>query len=170
VKMPLSISTFVIKALHEIVPEYPLLHWRHLHRIVQEKSKDYYINQDYYTAFIEAMKKYASSVKDKSESAVTPDFSLMGAVFNDAPGILNVIGNYQKQDGSEFSADTKKNIQSGQQHLSQGIVAGGRNTLAHEEVTELKTSDLFSEKDCLDLLSLLSHLFKRLDNSVKNTP
>ena len=161
--------TPIIKALHEIVPEYPLLHWRHLHPIVQEKSKQYYINEDYYTAFIEATKKYTDLVKQKSGSGVTPDFNLMGAVFKEATGDLSVIGNYKKQDGSEFNADTKKNIQNGQQHLSLGIIAGGRNPLSHEEINELKESDLFSEKDCLDLLSLLSHLFKRLDSSVKRT-
>src|SRR3990172_10578941 len=61
---------------------------------------------------------------------------------------------------SAYPLEVRKN-----QHLSQGIIAGGRNPLSHEEVNELKKSDLFSEKDCLDLLSLLSHLFKRLDNS-----
>ena len=162
--------TPVIKALHEIIPEFPLLHWRHLHPVVQNKSKQYYITQDYYTAFIEAAKKYINSVEEKSGSTVSPDFSLMGAVFKETTGDLNVIANYKKQDGSEFSEDTKKNIQSGQQHLSQGIVAGGRNPLCHEEIGELKTSDLFSEKDCLDMLSLLSHLFKRLDNSIKRIP
>ena len=94
----------------------------------------------------------------------------MAAVYKEATGDLNVIGNYKKQDGSAFSDDTKKNIQTGQQHLSQGIIAGGRNPLSHEEVNELKISDLFSEKDCLDLLSLLSHLFKTLDNSIKRIP
>ena len=159
--------TPVIKALHELIPEYPFLHWRHLHPVIQEKSKQYYINRDYYTAFIEAAKKYSSAVKQKSGSTATPDFNLMGAVYKEASGDLDVIGSYKKQDGSAFSDDTKRNIQSGQQHLSQGIIAGGRNPLSHEEVNELKISDLFSEKDCLDLLSLLSHLFKRLDNSVK---
>lgn len=162
--------TPVIKALHELVPEYPLLHWRHLHPVIQEKSRQYYINRDYYTAFIEAAKRYSNSVKQKSGSTAAPDFNLMAAVYKEATGDLNVIGNYKKQDGSAFSDDTMKNIQSGQQHLSQGIIAGGRNPLSHEEVNELKISDLFSEKDCLDLLSLLSHLFKRLDNSIKRIP
>ena len=159
--------TPVIKALHEIVPEYPLLHWRHLHEVVQSKSEEYYKSKDYYTAFIEAMKKYSNSVKEKSESTVTPDLSMMGAVFKNPDGNLDVIGDYKKPDGGEFSPDTKKNVQSGQQHLSQGIVAGGRNPLSHEEIQDLKDSDLFSEQDCLDMLSLLSHLFKRLDNSKK---
>jgi len=157
--------TPVIEALHNIIPEYPLLHWRHLHTEVQIKSKEYYENEDYYTAFLEAMKKYSSAVKLKSGSSVTPDLSLMGNVFKDSGGILRVIGEYKKRDGGNFSDDTHTNVQSGQQHLSQGIVAGGRNTLSHEEIEELKLSGLFSECDCLDMLSLLSHLFKRLDNS-----
>lgn len=159
--------TPVIKALHNMIPEYPLLHWRHLHTEVQIKSKEYYENKDYYTAFLEAMKKYSSAVKLKSGSSVTPDVSLMGSVFKEQDGILKVIGEYKKRDGGNFSDDTHTNVQSGQQHLSQGIVAGGRNTLSHEEIEELKLSGLFSECDCLDMLSLLSHLFKRLDNSTK---
>ncbi len=159
--------TPVIKALHNMIPEYPLLHWRHLHPEVKIKSKEYYENEDYYTAFLEAMKKYTSAVKLKSGSSVTPDFSLMGNVFKDSGGLLKVIGEYKKIDGGNFSDDTHTNVQSGQQHLSQGIVAGGRNPLSHEEIDELRISGLFSENDCLDMLSLLSHLFKRLDNSTK---
>ena len=150
-----------------MIPEYPLLHWRHLHTEVQIKSKEYYENEDYYTAFLEAMKKYSSAVKLKSGSIATPDFNLMAKVFNEQDGILKVIGEYKKIDGDDFSERTQKNVQNGQQHLSQGIVAGGRNPLSHEEIDELKISGLFSESDCLDMLSLLSHLFKRLDKSTK---
>ena len=163
-----AIETFtpVIKALHEIVPDYPELHWRHLHESVQEKSKKYYITKDYYTAFMESMKKYIDTVRAKSGSGEPKDSNLMGVVFKEE-GILNVVEHYKKPDGGDFTDDTKRNVQSGQLHLSQGVVAGGRNPLSHEEIEHLKVSDLFSEKDCLDLLSLLSHLFKRLDNSKK---
>lgn len=160
--------TPVIKALHEIVPEYPLLHWRHLHKTVQSKSEEYYINGDYYSAFIEATKSFINAVKDKSESSVTPDDSMMGAVFSNPNAILDVIGDHKKVNGGEFSQLTKDSVQRGQQQLSQGLISGGRNPLSHEEIIDLKGSDLFSEQDCLDMLSLLSHLFKRLDNSKKN--
>jgi len=162
-----TIETFVpvIKLIHTLVPEYPTYHWRHLHETVQQKSRDFYKQENYYTAFLETMKAYISAVRDKSGSTVSPDESMMGNVFSLDKGMLSVIGNYKKQDGSSFSDDTIKNIQNGQQHLSQGIVAGGRNPLSHEEIVELNHSDLFSEFDCLDFLSLLSHLFKRLDNS-----
>jgi len=164
-----TIETFVpvIKLIHTLVPEYPTFHWRHLHETVQEKSNRYYKDKNYYTAFFEAMKSYISAVRNKSESVIYPDESMMGNVFSQDKTILSVIGNYKKHDGTPFSSDTIKNIQNGQQHLSQGVVAGGRNPLSHEEIDELNQSDLFSEIDCLDFLSLLSHLFKRLDNSKK---
>jgi len=157
----------VIKLIHTLVPEYPVYHWRHLHETVQEKSSNYYRQKDYYNAFLETMKKYSDAVRTKSESTVYPDASMMGHVFSEKNYILSVIGNYKKQDGSSFSPDTIVNIQKGQHHLSQGVVESGRNPLSHEEHTELNQSDLFSEIDCLDFLSLLSHLFKRLDNSTK---
>ena len=157
--------TPVIKALHNMVPEYPYYHWRHLHSEIQIMSKEYYETKHYYTAFLEAMKKYSNAVKVKSGSSATTDLNLMGNVFNEKDAILKVIGEYKRKDGHNFSDQTQRNVQSGQQYLSQGIVAGGRNPLSHEEIDELKISGLFSENDCLDMLSLLSHLFKRLDNS-----
>lgn len=69
--------------------------------------------------------------------------------------------------GGEFSDPTKDNIEEGQKFLSAGLMRGVRNPLAHEEITQLKETGLFSEDDCLDVLSLLSHLFRRLDNAVK---
>ncbi|MCB9138936.1 MAG: TIGR02391 family protein [Caldilineaceae bacterium] len=161
--------TPVIKALHEIVPEYPLLHWRHLHKDVQESSRQYYFDKNYYTAFLEATKKYVNATIQKSGEHNLPEKDLMGKVFCNPNPILDVVDNYKQQDGNEFTGNTKKNIQEGQQHLSQGLIVGGRHPLSHEEIEELKTSNLFSEKDCLDMLSLLSHLFNRLDNSVKKT-
>jgi len=161
--------TPVIKALHEIVPEYPLLHWRHLHENVQGPSKQYYIDKNYYTAFLEATKKYVNETKQKSGIHNKAERDLMGHVFSIQNAILDVIDNYKKPNGDEFTSNTKQNIQDGQHYLSQGLIVGGRHPVSHEEIEELKTSGLFSEKDCLDMLSLLSHLFKRLDNSVKKT-
>lgn len=161
--------TPIIKALHEIVPEYPRLHWRHLHASVQEKSKKYYIDKNYYTACLEAIKKYANSVKDKSKTSQTDEYNVMSDAFK-LNKLLDLTENYKKPDGGDFTSKTKENIQSGQQHLSMGVIMGGRHPLSHEEIEDLKASDLFSENDCLDLLSLLSHLFKRLDNAKKITP
>ena len=161
--------TPVIKALHEIIPEYPLLHWRHLHRNVRESSKRYYIDKNYYTAFLEATKKYVNETIKKSGVDDKSERDLMGNVFSLQKKLLDVVSRYKQKDGRKFTSNTYQNIQEGQQYLSQGIIVGGRHPVSHEEIIELKNSDLFSEKDCLDMLSLLSHLFKRLDNSIKRT-
>ena len=52
--------------------------------------------------------------------------------------------------------------------LSQGVIEGGRNVVVHEEQIDLSHSGLFSEKDCLDMLSLLSHLMCRIENYKSN--
>jgi len=74
---------------------------------------------------------------------------------------------HTRPNGQPFSTRTLENVEEGQQALSRGVVQGGRNVISHEEHKDLMESGLFTEKDCLDLLGLLSHLFKRLDESEK---
>lgn len=152
-----------IEILHKLIPEYPNLHWRHIHIELRKVSEKYYENRDYYSAFIEALKRYVTEVKKKSGKTNIDERALMQAVFNKR--ILTVTKKYTKTDGSPFDNRTIDNIEIGQQMLSEGIVVGGRHPLQHEEILELSSTGLFSEKDCLDFLSLLSHLFKRLDDS-----
>lgn len=154
-----------IQNLHSLVPEYPNLHWRNLHQEIKNVSEKYYKTQDYYTAFLEGLKRYISEVRKRSGSTNGSDRSMMGEVFSNRK--LSVTKKYLKTDGSDFSKDTKTNIEEGQHYLSEGIVLGGRNPLSHEEHLQLAMTGLFSEKDCLDFLSLLSHLFKRLEDSEK---
>ncbi|MCB0749329.1 MAG: TIGR02391 family protein [Ignavibacteriae bacterium] len=157
-------QTSTVQNLHTMVPDYPYFHWRQLHVKIQDASEEGYKNKDYYKAFLEAAKRYANETRTKSGSTST-DQGMMGEVYG-AGKIISVCGNYKKTDGTDFTDSTIRNIEEGQKLLSMGIVSGGRNPLSHEEIKELRDSDLFSEKDCLDGLSLLSHLMKRLDNSV----
>jgi len=154
-----------IKLLHEIAPEYANLHWRNLENEIKMVSEKYYQNADYYTAFIEALKRYIKEVRDKSGSLNSSDRSMMGEVFSKRK--LSVTKKYKRTDGSSFYPETINNVEEGQHFLSEGIVVGGRNPLQHEEHLELSKTGLFSEKDCLDFLSLLSHLFKRLNDAEK---
>ncbi len=153
-----------VQHIHDLIPEYPNLHWRYIHPEIKKVSEKYYIGKDYYTAFLEALKRYISEVRKKSGSTNGNDRSLMGEVFSNRK--LSVTKKYKKTDGSSFSPNTVINIEEGQHYLSEGAVVGGRNPLSHEEHFELNTTGLFTEKDCLDFLSLLSHLFKRLEDSV----
>jgi uncharacterized protein (TIGR02391 family) len=154
-----------VNNIHSLVPEYPYLHWRHLHGTVQKASMSDYTKRDYYRAFIEAAKKYINDVRSKTGSTNSSDSGMMGEVFGRSSSKLSVTKKYKKKDGSDFQQSTKDSIEDGQKFLSMGILSGHRNPLSHEEISQLRESDMFSEKDCLDGLSLLSHLFKRLENA-----
>jgi len=161
-------QTKTVANIHALIPEYPYYHWRHLHSGIQGASEAEYQSGDYYRAFLEAAKRYINEVRSKSgRDGFKTDQTMMAEVFGNNR-ILLLVQKYRKRNGEEFSGDTVTNIQNGQQFLSSGIVAGGRNPLSHEEIAELKASGLFSEKDCLDLLSCLSHLFRRLDDAERN--
>lgn len=162
-ELPELSQVSAVQNIHDLIPEYPNYHWRHIHEEIQKVSKNYYANKDYYTAFLEALKRYIEEVKTKSGSTNSSERSMMGEVFSNRK--LSVTKRYKKTNGTNFSPDTVDNIEAGQHYLSEGIVIGGRHPLSHEEHVELSATGLFSEKDCLDFLSLLSHLFKRLNDS-----
>lgn len=160
----------VVGALYAIIPEYAQYHWRHLHESVKDASYSDYKNQDYYRAVTETIKRYESNVQEKSEfpkdakGNLKDGKDLMFAAFG---SILSVTAKYKRPDGKDFKPDTIENVEMGQQHMSAGVMSGVRNPLAHEEIQNLKASGLFTENDCLDILSLLSHLCRRLDDAVK---
>lgn len=160
-----------VRKIKDIIPEYPFFHWRHLHNTVQEASKECYKKNDFYDSIQEALKRYISHVRKKSADQKTEsDRNLMMANFGIKDNVvknLSVMSKYKKPDGSSFSSTTIENIEDSQAHLSAGIVAGFRNPIAHEEKVYLRDSGALTEKDCLDALSLLSYLFRRLDDSNK---
>ena len=157
----------VVHQVYDLIPPYTYFHYRILHGQVQDASKVHYQQKDYYSAFQEALKRYKNAVKSKSGVTATEDLDIMSKSFGkDKP--LKTTANFKlRPNGQPFSETTLSNIEEGQQALSRGIVQGGRNIVSHEEHVDLKESGLFTEKDCLDLLSLLSHLYKRLDESQK---
>ena len=157
-----------MQELNKLIPPYPYYHWRNLHDEIREASHEYYKNKDYYHAFHEAVKKYSNVTRQKSginHTQERDDYPLMAKAFHPESGCLTVTSNFVKRNGQAFSSLTLANIQKGQFQFSQGVIAGGRHPVAHEEIDDLRESGLFSGKDCLDLLSLLSHLCKRLENS-----
>ena len=168
-ELPRDAQFDTIKRVHKLVPEYPYYHWRFLHKDVRDVSQEGYAQADYYGAFFEAVKLYIIEVKKRSGSNNDRAYPLMEEVFGKR-NILSVTERYKKPNGDNFSPQATKNIEDGQRLLSMGIVAGGRNPMSHELAGDLRDSGLFSEKDCLDALSLLSHLFRRLDNSVNVKP
>ncbi len=158
-ELPEETSKQAIVSLHGIAPEYPLLHWRHLHPEIQRVSKQYYENEDYWHAATEAVKHYILTVRGKSSSKQINDQPLMGEVFGKDNGLLLVTAN---------SDIVENDIEEGQKFLSMGVVSGFKNpVVSHSTIENIKSRGLFNEKDCLDILSLTSHLQQRLDKAKK---
>ncbi len=152
-----------IESLHLLIPDYPYFHWRHLDPEIQDAARADYERKDYYRAFIEAAKRFITETRNKSNSTNQSDVGMMGAVYGNGASLVVTHG-FVKPDGNNFHVDTIKSIEEGQKFLAMGIVAGARNPVSHEEIIDLRESGLFTEKDCLDALSILSHLFRRLKN------
>lgn len=166
-ELPEEVSTRAVRDFHSLVPEYPRYHWRQLHPEIQDASREYYEQGDYYHAFIEAAKRYVNAVRSKAVRTTRDERALMQEVFPAANPMLSVTEGYTKPDGTDFTADTLTNIRIAHQMFSEAVICGGRHPISHEEIADLRDSRLFTEDDCLDVLSLLSHLFWRLEHSTK---
>ena len=119
-----------------------------------------------------AVERYAGKVRENSDAFTGDDHPMMGAVFGVEKGaakLLSVTQKYKRPEGSDFKSDTLENIENGQRELSHGAIRGYRNPIAHEEHNDLREFDLFSERDYLNALNILSHLFKRLDDAIENS-
>lgn len=164
-----------IKNLHALIPEYAYLHWRHLHPTLQSVIEDYYRKEEYYAAVFEGTKKYMTEVKRVTGSKLN-DRPLLENVFatnkDGTPKSWSVVNRYTLGDGSKIPDDTKAHITQGHNKLVIAMWEAFRCPLAHDPTWgELKKSGIYTEKDCLDALSMLSHLFYRLDGieSVDNS-
>ena len=161
-----TLARGIMQNIHNLVPEYPNYHWRHLHPEVQRPSKRYYQDGHYYTALFKSVKHYIAEIRKHGNFLPNEDeLSMLGRVFKPNQPELDVASKYKGH--GAFSNRTLKNIQDGQMRLSQGVWVGARNPIAHEEEEILKQTKLFTEKDCLDALSILSHLFRRLDDAIE---
>jgi len=157
----------IIKNLHDLLPEYTYYHYRYIHDEIAEVSKSYYEQRNYYGAVLEAIKRYVNKVKEQSGTDKENELDIVSSTFG-KNGILKTVEKFKRPNGMDFKSTTKENIEEAQKFLSMGVVKGARHPIAHEEINDLRESGMFSEKDCLDVLSIISHLMKRLDDAVKN--
>lgn len=146
--------TPIIEALHKIVPEYPQLHWRYLEENLRDRVKVYYQNQQYGEAADQGAKIYCEKLR-KITGLIEDGTILTGKVFGGASPLLLV---------GDQSTETGQNLQKGQEALSRGLISGFRNPISHGPIDSL-VPGLFTEIDCLNILSLTSYLMGRLEKS-----
>lgn len=151
----------LVKGLREIAPEYADLHWRNLNPSIQDASQFLYRDGHYFQAVVEAIKRYVKDVGEACVGETAVDLSLLQKAFG-SNARLDVFARYAD---SGFSDLTRDNVRTAQRTLSEGIWSGFRNPLSHEETAKLQESGAFTYQDCLDALSIVSHLRRRLEEA-----
>jgi uncharacterized protein (TIGR02391 family) len=124
---------------------------RNFHPEIHQHSKKLFLQGNHFHAVFESAKAFNNKVKEKSFSTKDGE-ALMMDVFS-LNGVLKV---------NKCESDSEKNVQEGTKFLSSGLMRAVRNPTAHEPAIDWP----INKQDCLDLLSLISFLFKQLDMSV----
>ena len=157
----------LIESLREIAPDYADLHWRHLHPAIKKVSAAYYENGHFHAALAEALKRFVNDVRRaaglenmEASNIVNSAFSVSG---ND-PAKVDITRVYED---AGFDVKTLRTMRTGQWKLSEGAVAAFRNPFAHEEETRLVETEAMTYQDCLDGLSILSHLYRHFERAIE---
>lgn len=166
VEIPEDLQDELVEDLEKIAPPFADLLWRHLHPDVQEPAQADYELGRYFHAIDEAIKRYVTDVEIKSQINNQPAYSLMMGAFGKANSKLQVFHKYFSIAENHIALNTAENVEEGHKFLSAGLICSIRNPLAHQEKERLLSCGAFTHEDCLDALSLLSHLRRRLDDAV----
>lgn len=151
----------VVRALYTIVPEYPLLHWRHLHTSIKDGVLEYYKNQQYGHAADQGTKLYAALIRklattDKDGVDLASFFG-----FNYEAATKKIVKS-PTIPVNDLSTESLRNMQEGQGTLTRGLMQGFRNPINHAPMSAIVPS-VISELDCLNILSLVSYLANKLE-------
>ena len=124
---------------------------RNFHAQVIKHSQKLFIQGNYFHSVFEAAKAYNKDAKEKSLSEKDGQ-PLMLSVWGADSGVLKV---------TRCETQTDKDYQDGIKFISGGIMSAIRNPTAHEPAIEWP----IGKQDCMDILSLISFLYRQLDKA-----
>lgn len=152
----------VLEVILDLIPNYAdFVLWRNLHPKIKNNTiiKKDFENGEYLQAAKEAVQIYNDEVKNVS-GEIKNDRGLMEFVFGKEK--TRKIWITDKKD------ETDENIDEGQKWLSVGIMTGFKNpAVSHTSRTQAAVLKYFSDRNCLDILSIISYLFDRLEKRKK---
>ena len=153
----------IVKIIYNLAPENAnFVLWQGLNKKITENDiiKEKFFEQKYLEATQEAVKIYNEEVQNVSGRYDICDKDLMAHVFgNNAKAPIELT---QKSNANE------KNLEEGHKFLSMGVMIGFKNpAVSHTSITKLLKDGIFTDRNCLDILSTISYLFNRLDRRIK---
>lgn len=164
----------MVEGLQGLAPPYADMVWRHLHPAIQHASESYFKSGDYHQALTEGCKAYVKELRERSEISYAAESELFGLALgeskNEGKGKpregrrLRIAHGFISGDPA-ISGLSANNLENGQRDLSKAIWSAFRNPLAHETIDIIRKLEVITYHDCLDALSLMSHLCRRLDGA-----
>lgn len=127
---------------------------RNFHQEVVEHSEDLFIKGNYFHAVFESCKAFDKYVKEKSGIG-KHGADLMSNALSLTKGPLKL---------NKQTTETEKNEQEGLMYLCMGLMKAIRNPESHEPQLDWD----ISREDALDILSLISFLYRQIDRCVNN--
>lgn len=164
----------MVEGLHGLAPPYADMVWRHLHPAIQRASEHYFKSGDYHQALTEGCKAYVRELREQSEISYATEHDLFGLALGEGKSE----GKGKPREGRRLkiahpfisgtpaiSGLSANNLENGQRDLAKALWSAFRNPLAHETIDIIRKLDVITYHDCLDALSLMSHLCRRLDDA-----
>ncbi len=129
---------------------------RNFHSEIIKHSQKLFMQGNFFHAVFESAKAYNKDVKIKAQSDKDGQ-PLMLSVWGCSNGVLKV---------TSCQSQTDKDFQDGIKFISSGLMSAIRNPTAHEPALAWP----IDKQDCLDILSLISFLYRQLDRAVFFNP
>jgi len=149
-----TVHNILVQAGTTLIPDESLSEFnaRSFHPEVIQHCRQLFRQGHYFHAVFEACKVYNKLVREKSKSSKDGE-PLMMDVWGWQNGVLKV---------TPCKSETDQNVQDGIKFLSAGLMRAMRNPTAHEPALHWP----ITKEDCLDMLSFVSFLFRKLEKSV----
>lgn len=152
----------MFEIVYKLAPEHAdFVLWSGLHDKLT--SNDFIREKFFEKSYLEAAREAAQIYNEEVQNASgrTEDgYKLMEIAFGKEKDKLIAL--------TARSNESEKNLEEGQKVLSQGIMIGFKNpAVSHTSVTAGRKSSMFTDRDCLDILSIISYLFSRLERRVR---
>jgi uncharacterized protein (TIGR02391 family) len=126
---------------------------RRFYAEINKHSRDLFLIGQHFHAVFEAAKAFNAAVKQKSGLLKLDGQGLMNKAFSSQTPLIKI---------TRCTTETEKNIQDGYRFIADGLMSAIRNPTAHEPARSFP----IGREDALDILSLISYLFRWLDKAV----
>jgi len=126
---------------------------RNLHQELLNYCRSELLQDNYFHAVLEAVKGIAAMIRNKSGLS-SDGADLIDSAFGGSDPILSI---------NALSSDTEKSEQKGFVNLLKGLFGTFRNPTAHAPRIEWE----MTEEDALDLFTMASYAFRRVDGTIR---